>query len=450
MRKRWLPAFVASAAAATAVMVLSGAGAAANGPSLSSGQAIDAYLQSAGIDPSAAVRQDGDRNYAGPSCPGNGWSCTTSSVVVQTASAGGSNLAECAAAKCVFVQVGPDNDGRCVRRDDAVQDCTLSQTGARNEALFEMQVDQNGGSAQDASQTASLDQTTDGGFNHAVIRQSIKQDTHEGDSQTQNAAQSVVVVQTATNGAENNLHVDQTQDQSAQGGTTLDQNAEAASLPDCYPFHFPNAPNQCANIEQSSKAGNNDSHLKQSVKQDGKTDAQATQEQGTFDAGMEARIHQATDTGRSHNDANQDKDQNLTAAAGSTQTQFDPLFCCGAGSQFGGSDNRESIDQASSQDASEADAFQESSLLGQSLTPDGSCSISQHASNNIDSATNSFAVEPCPFVLLATACGSGGIDRIDQQQQVTGCTAFPPILTPPDIDLTDKAPLLRLLARRQG
>jgi hypothetical protein len=450
MRKRWLPAFVASAAAATAVMVLSGAGAAANGPGLSSRQAIDAYLQSAGIDPSAAVLQDGNKNYAGPSCPGNGWSCTTSSVVVQTASAGGSNQAECAAARCVFVQVGPDNDGRCVRRDDAVQDCTLSQSGARNEALFDMQVDQNDGSAQDASQTASLEQTTDGAFNHAVIRQSIKQDTHEGDSQTQNAAQSVEVVQTAMGGAENDLHVDQSQDQSAHGGTTLDQNAAASSLPDCYPFHFPNAPNQCANIEQSSEAGNNDSHLKQSIKQDGKTDVQATQQQGTFDAGIEARVHQDTDTGRSHNDANQDKDQDLKAAAGSTQTQFDPLFCCGAGSQFGGTNNRESIDQASSQDATEADAFQESSLVGQSITPDGGCSIKQHASNNSDSATNSFAVEPCPFVLLTTACGNGSGDRIDQQQQVTGCIAFPPNLTPPDIDSTDQLPLLRTLGRRQG
>jgi hypothetical protein len=446
MRKRWLPAFVASAAAATAVMVLSGAGAAANGPSTASPQAIDAYLQSAGIDPSAAVRQDGTKNYAGPSCPGKGWSCTTSSIVVQTSSADGTNRAVCAAAKCVFVQIGPDNEGRCVRRDDAVQDCTLSQSGARNEALFEMQIDQNGEATQDATQTASLEQTTDGAFNHAIIRQSIKQDTHEGDAQTQNAAQSVKVVQTATNGAENKLHVDQSQDQSAHGGTTLDQNAAGSTLPDCYPFHFPNAPNQCANIEQSSEAGNNDSHLKQSVRQDGKTDAEASQQQGTFDGGIEARVHQDTDTGRSHNDANQDKDQDLKAATGSIQTQFDPLFCCGAGSQFGGANNSESIDQASSQHASEADAFQESSLLGQSLTPDGSCSIRQHASNNIDSATNSFAVEPCPFVLLATACGSGGIDRIDQQQQVIGCTAFDPILTPPDVDFTDQVPILRILA----
>jgi hypothetical protein len=448
MRKRWLPAFVASAAAATAVMVLSGAGAAANGPSMSSPQAIDTYLQSAGIDLSAAVRQAGDRNYAGPSCPGKGWSCTTSSVVVQTASAGGSNRAECAAAKCVFVQVGPDNEGRCVQRDDAVQDCTLSQSGARNEALFEMQVDQNGGSTQDASQTASLDQTTDGAFNHAIIRQSIKQDTHDGDSQTQNAAQSVEVVQTATNGAENDLHVDQSQDQTAHGGTTQDQNVAPAALADCDPFQFPSAPNQCANIEQSSEAGNNDSHLKQSVRQDGRTDAQATQHQGTFDAGIDARVHQKSTTGRSHNDANQDKDQDLTAAAGSTQEQHDPLFCCGAGSQLGGSNNRESIDQASSQDASEADAFQESVLTGQSLTPDGACSIKQHASNNSDSATNSFAVEPCPFVSLTTACENGGVEGSDRQQQVTGCTAFPPILTPPDIESTDQVPLLRMLARR--
>ena len=69
-------------------------------------------------------------------------------------------------------------------------------------------------------------------------------------------------------------------------------------------------------------------------------------------------------------------------------------------------------------------------LVGQSLTPNGTCSIKQHASNNSDSATNSESLSPCPFLLLATSCTNGeagGPDVIGIQQELPeGCVAFPP------------------------
>ena len=67
---RWLPALLAFSAAAAALLVLSGAGAAANGPDLSSPQSVDSYLLSIGVNPASVVKQNGNLNYAGPNCPG--------------------------------------------------------------------------------------------------------------------------------------------------------------------------------------------------------------------------------------------------------------------------------------------------------------------------------------------------------------------------------------------
>jgi hypothetical protein len=162
------------------------------------------------------------------------------------------------------------------------------------------------------------------------------------------------------------------------------------------------------------------------VTQNAKSNDVAVQLQGNFAGGLDAQIHQDTATGHEHNDANQDKRQHAKAAPGSDQTQVDPIYCCGADSQVGGSDNRESIDQASSQDATEPLAFQESALIGQSLTPSGTCDVKQHASDNADSTTNSASVTPCPFLVLATECSSA------VEEEPGGCTAFAPVTTPPN------------------
>src|SRR5438477_362218 len=62
---------------------------------LSTDQAVVSYLTSLGIDPTGVVIQRGALNYAGPSCPGTGWNCTTATKVVQLAGSGGSNTYEC-------------------------------------------------------------------------------------------------------------------------------------------------------------------------------------------------------------------------------------------------------------------------------------------------------------------------------------------------------------------
>jgi hypothetical protein len=421
MLGRVLPALSASAATALALLVLTGgAGAAAT---------------ASGPDLSSAVHQNGLLNYAGPKCPGKGWTCTTATTVVQVAAAGGQNRVDCTGESstdegqsCVVEQQGDDNSARCVERSTAAtqsQSCTIMQAGLRNEALIDQSVDQNDGSTQTVTQDASLTQTG-GSSNHGTIRQSANQSTTTGDSQSQQADQSVTSGQTGTSGASNALNVDQSQNQDAMGGSDQEQNSGGPALADCATGTPVFSPHVCANVTQSSDAGDNDAHLSQVVMEDAKTDAVATQQQGNFGGGLDGRVHQDTTSGKQHNDANQDKRQHAKAADGSSQTQVDPLYCCGAGSQTGGSNNHESIDQASSQDATAPDVFQESSLIGQSLTPNGTCDVKQHARDNADATTNSASLSPCPFLILSTECSSGG------EEEAPGCTAFLPITTPPD------------------
>src|SRR3954471_8838244 len=40
-------------------------------------------LRAIGLDPRKVVIQQGRKNYAGPSCPGSGWTCTTARHVLQ-------------------------------------------------------------------------------------------------------------------------------------------------------------------------------------------------------------------------------------------------------------------------------------------------------------------------------------------------------------------------------
>jgi hypothetical protein len=436
--KRRLRALVAWTAV-LAVMVLPGGGAAANGPDLSSAQSIDSYLLSIGVDPASAVRQNGRMNWAGANCPGKPWNCTTANVIVQVATTGGINQAFCDGRsrallpgdRCIVVQVGPLNMTQCAERGSSPQDCTIAQSGPRNTAIIQQTIDQNGGDTQDALQTASLTQTSDTAFNHATVNQTVNQSTGDGTTQNQNAHQKLTALQTATNAAQNALQVDQSQDQKAFGGTTQNQNATGSDSGDCS-TNTPTQPNECVNIEQSSNSGNNNSHLHQSLNQDANAGGSdpATQQQGDFSGGMEGRIHQDTASGTQLNDANQSKRQHLSAPDGSSQTQFDPVYCCGVGSQVGGT-GMENINQSSAQDATEDDASQESALIGQSLTPDGTCTIMQKASNNVDSASNSESLTPCPFLVLATACTNGPEIDIEsstdvgiQQQLPPGCETF--------------------------
>src|SRR3954466_3543834 len=79
---------------------------------LSTRAGVTQYLLAHGIDPTGMVIQRGARNYAGPTCPGKGWTCSHAARVVQISS--DANQFECTASpaglvaptnRCSIVQI---------------------------------------------------------------------------------------------------------------------------------------------------------------------------------------------------------------------------------------------------------------------------------------------------------------------------------------------------------
>jgi hypothetical protein len=301
----------------------------------------------------------------------------------------------------------------------------IVQTGDKNEAFVEQSANQHDSAVETATQTASVTQT--GTTRNLVhLSQNVDEYTNVGSVQVQDVHQSVVVLQTVTGTGNNSAQVNQSHDEKAFDGATQSQNTRPPSADCDTDVLSPTQPNACANIEQHADAGDNDLHLRQSMGQDANSSDVATQQQGLPAGGLDGRVHQETVTGTSMNDANQNQAQQVLAAPGSTQTQFDPVFCCDL-SQIGGTGNTEKIDQSSSQKSSSPLAFQELSIVGESVSPTGTCSVTQHGRVDVDTANNSVSLSPCPFVELVTACVSAS------EEAAGGCTAFPPITTPPEL-----------------
>ncbi len=434
--------FLALSACAAALMMLAGAGTAASGPDvsapassdLSSVASIQHYLRSIGVNPRQVVIQRGLRNYAGPKCPGRAWTCTKARRVFQS---GDENKFECTPSlsttppvnsggtqTCVIEQMGASNSARCkerTRATTAVQECTIMQTGAQNSADVDQFVDSNDGPTQDASQKATVTQTGSTGKNDLQLTQQVKQDVHGDASQKQDAHQRADVIQTATTGS-NSAQVKQDQDQKAHGALSQSQNTLSGSLGPCALLSQPNA---CANIMQTTAMGNSDNRLRQTINEDAHSEGIADQRQGSFTGGIDGRVHQDSGIGTSTNNADQKKHQEVHAKKGSSQSQIDPLSCCGAGSSLGNTNSSEKIDQDATQNASEgSNAFQDISLLGMSRAT-GQCTISHHAKTDSDSVNNSLSSSPtCPQgITLVTTCASAG----DQPVGNNGtCTSFTP------------------------
>jgi hypothetical protein len=186
-------AFLSFAGALTAAVALVSASGAATATvqkvtpiDVSSRAAIVHYLRSIHVNPTGVVIQRGVRNYAGASCPGKGWSCTTTTQpVVQVAAAGGKNTFRCETASCAVVQVAAapatlDNTATCIKTTGLSQTCTISQSSAtkNNVAIVYQNALKSSGLTQTASSTASITQTATGSatspnFNKACVYQNI-------------------------------------------------------------------------------------------------------------------------------------------------------------------------------------------------------------------------------------------------------------------------------------
>ena len=182
---------------------------------------------------------------------------------------------------------------------------------------------------------------------------------------------------------------------------------------------------------QHSGAGKNTNQLRQNIGEDENSSVQANQLQGAPDGGLDGRVHQDTVSGTLLNVANQSKLQHETAASGSNQTQTDPISCCGFASQVGGTGDKETINQSSALSASgDPNPSQDSSLIGTSHTPVGTCTITQKGSVNGDSATNSDTLTPtCPFLTLGRPARDGSTDFAAPGNG--NCTAEDPNTTSP-------------------
>jgi hypothetical protein len=153
------------------------------------------YLRAIGVNPRGVVVQRGVRNYAGPNCPGAGWTCTsTAHPVVQIAAAGGKNTFLCKTGNCAVVQTtisaaaktsraltaaaAVPNTAKCVKTTGLTQSCSINQvnTTADNTAGVYENTSKMSGLTQTASYTASITQSATTGMNFACVYQEVSID----------------------------------------------------------------------------------------------------------------------------------------------------------------------------------------------------------------------------------------------------------------------------------
>jgi len=379
---------------------------------LSSLPAIEAYLNSIGVDPGSAVIQQGPLNYAGLDCPGAGWNCTTANVVVQISTSPGpaANIVDCLPAlsvtllglnECVIVQssvtslVETTNEASCDMdaTDGAKQKCKIKQSSKKgnNKADVRMRTTQRGGSPQTATQDANIEQGSDTGNNTAKITQTIQQtlgvDPPTSVLQEQEARQTATVHQTASSSGSNSSLLAQSlfQDENASSGADITQRQNAASL----------QRNQDASITQESGTGNNTSDSSQKINQNQKatTPGSVTQTQGTlFISGQTKTVDQTTTApGVNSSTPSQDEVQKQEANAGGTVTplQFGPQDCCST--QHGGTAaNVNHVFQSNVQQNVLGGTSQSSNQVGQCDdvdTPGATCSVDQTYTQNGNTST---------------------------------------------------------------
>jgi hypothetical protein len=396
---------------------------------------IAKFLSSHGIDPKGVVVQRGAHNYAGPSCPGVRWTCTTAKHVVQISFKANDSQFECTPSSggtssppdtCVIIQdsVGGTNDARCTERTNdasASQSCVIfqSNTTGDNHLQIQQRVDANGGATQAATQYAGVVQTNVSGSNDAQIAQDLKQstkDTGPGGTQTQDGHQSVSVTQTSDTG-DNRANVDQSLALHAE----ITGNANSAVSQS---QNTTGGLNTNAGITQDSTSGSNDAHLNQSndLNAHAPNNATGSQTQGSLSGGLNGFFSQDS-TGVSSIHGSQHEHQQLSpehASAGLSQTQYGPAwYDPNQGSNPADSYN---LDQHSDQHASDS-AFQSDAVYANCDTT-GNCDADQHINQNGNNEQNSCSGPSCHIGLIVTTNSEGSF--------TSTCSGLPPTITTTD------------------
>jgi hypothetical protein len=388
---------------------------------------VQTYFRSIGIDPATVVYQSGVNNYAGPSCPGAGWSCVPADkpVLQMSSSSSGSNSFTCTPSsagtsspnKCVIVQsvVSGSNTAKCVESttfDGVTQECNVTQTttNGKNRSTVTQTATETSGLSQTETQIAFVTQANGTGDNILTLKQTISQTIGSGGPlQMQEAHQTATVSQYTSGSGDNDADVTQKQKQreSFSGTTAITQaqNTTGSSVSER---------NLLATIDQTSDGGGeNEAELRQDLDQEQKAGAKTagiTQSQGYDEGGLDGTIDQDS-TGSSDAEADQDEKQKQSGKTTGTPTQkqVGPVRCCS--DQTGNPDNDFKISQEASQ-SSGSGATQTEDVEGECHSS-GECEVKQEVKVQDTKTKNSCSGSDCSIGIFCegTECfTSSGTD----------------------------------------
>ena len=377
------------------------------------------YLRAIGLNPRHVVIQRGIRNYAGASCPGAGWSCTsTAHPVVQIAAAGGKNAFRCATSSCAVIQLAgaasKPNSGTCIKTNGLTQSCSITQTGgATNTAIIVETAFKMSGLTQTASYSAQITQLANGSnTNTACVLQDINVDGTTTAARgvpvtvTLDAHQSISITQDATGSGSNTvqgstaagdcavptLAQKQTLTSTATGSGPITQNENATD----------SGPNMSLDIEQNqgSSSGNASGENTAAFSQTNTLTAVAntpagpvTQTQSSLNGGLSAKVNQFS-SAKSTAIANQTETQCEHAAPSGAvscttgnppsyslmQVQHGPLRKDSPSIQSGNSTDSFTVGQSSTQNNDTGN--NQTNVVQGDCTTSGSCTSTQDTNVN--------------------------------------------------------------------
>ena len=281
------------------------------------------YLSSIGVNPSGFVVQRGHRNYAGPKCPGKGWTCTKAHRVLQFTTAGGVNSVGCTSS----------GGGGSVSSSStsSAQTCTIVQvsTSGGNNATCTEQASTT--SAGTLAQTCSIQQQSGSGKNNATVTQTSVQGpsacsppSGTSDLQSEGGTQTATVIQWSSSGG-GTANVSQTATQCA-GTTTTGAAAQSQATSQTFTIQQ-GPPNFDPSHPVCTNTGSLGATASQSQHQRGYATTASSGTQGQH-ADLVGHIDQCSN---SHADytANQSEDQFLAKNPAVTQTQVGPTSITG-------------------------------------------------------------------------------------------------------------------------
>jgi hypothetical protein len=434
------------------------------------------YLRAIGLNPRHVVVQQGRKNYAGPKCPGSGWTCTNARRVLQI---GTVNFYSCTPPTtsappntCTIIQHNGTGNGTATCTETStgpVQSCTITQdsssgsnTASVTQTLGQLAFGNN--VTQNATQNAIVMQTSVNGANNATVRQLLGQAAGQGSSssdedandaddftqptsspikQAQEARQNAYVNQKATGTGSNTSSITQGQLQveRADHAPSIMQTqnvATQASAPAACPTLSPTddvSSNQCNTVQQQSVSGTNNSKVQESYNQFQAASnccatTPGTQIQGlATQGGIDHRFQQcsngsctpSTSGGLSTQSSNQVERQiqrrTSIGAAGIAHEQHGPVKK-GTGLQFGNGGNTATQTQSSTQ-ISTPDTGTQTNLVSDMCVSQGNCSVTQTVTENGQTTTN-------------TASGS----VVNAQTACTGSTCTPTTGNPPTVTIS--------------